>query len=51
MSNALLAALLAVPGILSAKQVQQSIVKNQRYDMIVKDMNNSTRMIGNYSAF
>ena len=50
-SKVLLAALLAVPGILSAKQVQQSIDKNQRYEMIANDMNNSTRMIGNYSAF
>ena len=51
MSNALLATLLAVPGILPAKTIQKSIDNNQRYEMIVKDINNNVRMIGDYTAF
>lgn len=51
MSNALLAALLAIPGILPAKTIQKSIDNNQRYEMIVKDINNNVRMIGDYTAF
>lgn len=50
-SAGLLAALLAVPGILPAKTVQKSIDNNQRYEMVVKDLNQNTRMVGKYTAF
>lgn len=50
-SAGLLAALLAIPGILSAKTVQKAIDNNQKYEMIVKDLNQNVRMIGNYTAF
>ena len=50
-SAGLLAALLAVPGILPAKTAQKAISNNQKYEMIVKDLNQKVRMIGNYTAF
>ena len=50
-SASLLAALLAVPGILPAKTAQKAISNNQKYEMIVKDLNQKVRMIGNYTAF
>ena len=49
-SISLLAALLAIPGILPAEAAQNSIDKNQQYQMIVKDLNQNARMIGNYTA-
>lgn len=48
-SAGLLAALLAVPGILPAKTVQKSIDRNQKYEMIVKDLNQNVRMLGRYT--
>ena len=50
-SIGLLATLLAVPGILPAKTAQKAINGNQKYEMIVKDINNNVRMIGDYTAF
>ena len=50
-SAGLLAVLLAVPGILPAKTAQKAISNNQKYEMIVKDLNQKVRMIGNYTAF
>ena len=50
-SAGLLAALLAVPGILPAKTAQKAISNNQKYEMIVKDLNQKVRMIGSYTAF
>ena len=50
-SASLLAALLAVPGILPAKTAQKAISNNQKYEMIVKDLNQNVRMIGKYTAF
>lgn len=49
-SAGLLAALLAVPGILPAKTVQKSVNNNQKYEMIVKDLNQNAKMFGNYTA-
>ena len=50
-SVGLLATLLAIPGILPAKTAQKAISSNQKYEMIVKDINNNVRMIGDYTAF
>ena len=49
-SKVLLAALLAIPGILPAKEAQKTIDKNQGYEMTMKDLNQNARMIGNYTA-
>lgn len=51
MSNVLLAALLAVPGILPAKTIQNSIDKNQQYQMVMNDISKNVRMVGEYNAF
>lgn len=48
--TALLALMLAVPGIVSAKQVEQWLYKDNQYSVITKQLNN-TRMVGNYTAY
>lgn len=47
----ILAALLAIPGILPAKSVQHAISSTRNYAQAVNKMNKKVRMIGDYTAF
>ena len=47
---AILAAMLAVPGLVSAKQVEQWIYKDGQYSVITKQLND-VRMVGDYTAY
>lgn len=52
MKNIALAALLAVPGIVDAKDVQNSLDKaDSQYEQTVQNVNSRVRMVGRYSAF
>ena len=46
-----LAALLAVPGLLSAKTVQKAIDKSPTYSQVMSTLNQDIRMVGEYNAF
>lgn len=50
-ANALLAVLLAVPGIVSAKTVQKEISTRPTATEVCKAVNEKTRMVGDYTAF
>ena len=47
---ALLAVMLAVPGIVSAKQIEQWIYRDSQYSVITKQLND-VRMVGEYTAY
>jgi spore germination cell wall hydrolase CwlJ-like protein len=51
MSNALLATMLAIPGILPAEKVKQTLDTQPTYSYIVNDLNDKSRKIGEYTAF